>query len=109
MYDKYTAFGLNSRRIFMHDWPEEFLDVHMRAIIRNERAKDGLPPELRFVREETIVVGEIDDLIAYVERGQAEREWHERVAVLAEELDAFLREHRYVWSHIIIPDPKGSE
>ena len=65
-----------------------------------------LPPELALTTEETTVVGDIDAFIAYVERGQALRAWHERLALLAEECDAFLREHSHVWSHIIIQPQK---
>ena len=43
----------------------------------------------------------------------AARDWHERLALLTEECDAFLREHSHVWSHIIIqpqkPDAETSQ
>jgi hypothetical protein len=61
-----------------------------------------IPPELALTSDETAVVGDIDAFIEYVESGQALRDWHERIAVLTEECDAFLREHSHVWSHIII-------
>jgi hypothetical protein len=61
-----------------------------------------LPPELALASEETTIVGDIDTFIEYVESGQALRDWHERLAILAEECDTFLREHSHVWSHIII-------
>ena len=37
---------------------------------------------------------------------QALRDWHERLATLTQECDAFLREHSHVWSHIIIQPQK---
>ncbi|MBM3225975.1 MAG: hypothetical protein FJZ47_19565 [Candidatus Tectomicrobia bacterium] len=61
-----------------------------------------LPAELAINPEDTAVIGDVDAFIAYLESGQAMRDWHERLAVLAEECDAFLREHSHVWSHIII-------
>ena len=61
-----------------------------------------MPPELAAISEDTTVVGDVDAFIAYVENGQALRDWHERIAVLTEECDTFLREHSHVWSHIII-------
>jgi hypothetical protein len=66
-----------------------------------------LPPELALASEETTVVGDIDAFIAYVESGQALRDWHERLALLTAECDAFLREHSHVWSHIIIQPQKA--
>ena len=65
-----------------------------------------LPPEIALTLEETTIVGDIDAFIEYVENGQALRDWHERLAVLTEECDAFLREHSHVWSHIIIQGQK---
>jgi hypothetical protein len=65
-----------------------------------------LPPELALASEETTVVGDIDAFIEYVESGQALRDWHERLAILTEECDTFLREHSHVWSHIIIQPQK---
>ena len=65
-----------------------------------------LPPELALASDETTVVGDIDAFIEYVESGQALRDWHERLAILTEECDAFLREHSHVWSHIIIQSQK---
>jgi len=65
-----------------------------------------MPPELAIVSEDTAVVGDIDAFIEYVENGQALHDWHERLAVLTEECDAFLREHSHVWSHIIIQGQK---
>ena len=65
-----------------------------------------LPPELALASDETTVVGDIDAFIEYVESGQALRDWHERLAVLTAECDAFLREHSQVWSHIIIQPQK---
>jgi hypothetical protein len=61
-----------------------------------------MPIELRMIDDETIVIGDVDAFIAYIENGQAQRDWHDRVAILSEECDAYLREHSYVFSHIII-------
>jgi hypothetical protein len=61
-----------------------------------------MPAELAIALEETTVVGDVDAFIEYLENGQALRDWHERLAVQAEECDAFLHEHRHVWSHIVI-------
>ena len=61
-----------------------------------------LPAELAMAPEETTVVGDIDAFIEYLESGQSLRDWHERLAVLTAECDAFLREHSHVWSHIVI-------
>ena len=62
-----------------------------------------LPQELQGLPEQTTVVGDIDAFIEYIERGQALRDWHERMAMLTKECDEFLLEHSNVWSHIIIP------
>ncbi len=62
-----------------------------------------LPAELAIEPEDTTVIGDIEAFIAYLESGQALRDWHDRLAALSEECDAFLREHSHVWSHIIIP------
>jgi len=68
-----------------------------------------LPAELAINPEDTAVIGDVDAFIAYLESGQAMRDWHERLAVLAEECDAFLREHSHVWSHIVIHGHKPGE
>ena len=65
-----------------------------------------LPPDLALASDETTVIGDIDAFIAYVESGQALHDWHERLATLTQECDAFLREHSHVWSHIIIQPQK---
>ena len=65
-----------------------------------------LPVELAMAPEETTVVGDIDAFIEYLESGQSLRDWHERLAVLTAECDAFLREHSHVWSHIVIQGHK---
>ena len=75
-------------------------------VIRKGNTTFYLPPELALASEETTVVGDIDAFIEYVESGQALRDWHERLAILTEECDAFLREHSHVWSHIIIQSQK---
>lgn len=62
----------------------------------------SMPVELAIVPEDTTIVGDIDAFMEYVESGQALRDWHDRLAVQAEECDAFLREHSHIWSHIII-------
>ena len=62
-----------------------------------------LPTELIIEPEDTTVVGDVDAFIAYVENGQALRDWHARLAALSEECDAFLCEHSHVWSHIVMP------
>jgi hypothetical protein len=68
-----------------------------------------LPAELAIAPEDTAIIGDVDAFIAYLENGQAMRDWHERLAVLTEECDAFLREHSHVWSHIIIRGSKPDE
>jgi len=73
---------------------------------KGKQAMFYLPPELALASDETTVVGDIDAFIAYVESGQALRDWHERLAILTEECDTFLREHSHVWSHIIIQSQK---
>jgi len=73
---------------------------------KGKQAMFYLPPELALTSEETTVVGDIDAFIEYVESGQALRDWHERLAILTEECDTFLREHSHVWSHIIIQPQK---
>ena len=55
-----------------------------------------LPPELALASGGDHIVGDIDAFIEYVESGQALRDWHERLAILTEECDAFLREHSLV-------------
>ena len=65
-----------------------------------------LPAELAITSEETTVVGDVEAFIEYLESGQALRDWHERLAILTEECDTFLREHSHVWSHIIIQSQK---
>jgi hypothetical protein len=61
-----------------------------------------LPTELIEASDETEVIGDIDAFIEYVESGQALRDWHDRLGVIAEEYEVFLREHSHVWSHIVI-------
>ena len=61
-----------------------------------------LPVELAMAPEETTVVGDIEAFIEYLESGQALRDWQARFTAMAEECDAFLREHSHVWSHIVI-------
>jgi hypothetical protein len=61
-----------------------------------------LPIELVAVSDETTIIGDIDLFMEYVENGQALRDWHERLASIQEECEAFLREHSHVWSHIVI-------
>jgi hypothetical protein len=73
---------------------------------KGKQAMFYLPPELALTSEETTVVGDIEAFIADVERGQALHDWHERLAILTEECDMFLREHSHVWSHIIIQPQK---
>ena len=61
-----------------------------------------MPVELCMVREETTVIGNVDDLIDYIENGQAQRDWYDRITIVTEECDCYLKEHRDVWSNIII-------
>ncbi len=61
-----------------------------------------LPTELIEVPDETVIIGDIDMFIEYVENGQALRDWHDRLAAISEEYETFLREHSHVWSHIVI-------
>jgi hypothetical protein len=44
--------------------------------LKSERLPMALHPSL--VPEATAVVGDIDELIAYIESGEAENDWHER-------------------------------
>jgi hypothetical protein len=46
-----------------------------------------LPPELLEEPEETTVIGDVDAFIDYVISGQAERDWHERIALRLRELE----------------------
>ncbi len=46
-----------------------------------------LPPELLEVPEETAVIGDIDTFMEYVDSGQAERDWDERIAIRRRELE----------------------
>jgi hypothetical protein len=46
-----------------------------------------LPPELIEEPEETAVIGDIDAFMDYLESGQAERDWQERLAIRIRELD----------------------
>lgn len=61
-----------------------------------------LPAELAIEPEDTTVIGDVEAFMEYVESGQALRDWHDRIAALSAECDAFLREHSHVWNHIII-------
>ncbi len=61
-----------------------------------------LPADLNAVSEDTALVGDEDAFIAYLENGQAGRDWDERLLQLKEECDAFLEAHRHVWAHIVI-------
>lgn len=61
-----------------------------------------MPVELHMEFEETSVIGDVNAFIAYCEDGRAYLDWCDRIAVLTEEWDAFLREHHHVWQHIII-------
>ena len=61
-----------------------------------------MPAELAVALEDTTVVGDVDAFIEYLENGQALHDWHERRATQSEECDAFLYEHRHLWSHIVI-------
>jgi hypothetical protein len=46
-----------------------------------------LPPELADTPEDTTVIGDLDAFIDYLESGQALRDWNERIAQRAKELD----------------------
>jgi hypothetical protein len=46
-----------------------------------------LPPELIEEPDETTVIGDLDAFMNYIESGQAERDWHERLAMRLRELE----------------------
>jgi hypothetical protein len=46
-----------------------------------------LPPELLEAPEETTVIGDIDAFMDYIVSGQAEKDWHERIALRLRELE----------------------
>lgn len=46
-----------------------------------------LPPELLEEPEETAVIGDLDAFMQYIDSGQAEQDWHERIAIRLRELE----------------------
>ena len=46
-----------------------------------------LPPELLEEPEETAVIGDVEAFMDYIDSGQAERDWHERIALRIRELE----------------------
>ena len=84
---KYHSFAHAKfkEKIMAYEWPEELVDLNMRATIRDAQPSSHLPAELSVVPESTAVVGDIDAFITYLESGQALRDWHARCAALAEE------------------------
>ena len=52
---------------------------------------DGLPMALHpsLVPEATAVVGDIEELIAYIESGKAEGDWHERMRYQRQQFEDF--------------------
>ena len=45
-----------------------------------------LPPELAELSEDTAVVGDLDAFMEYIESGQAQQDWNERLAQRIKEL-----------------------
>jgi hypothetical protein len=45
------------------------------------------PPELLEHPDDTAVIGNIDDFIAYIESGQALQDWQQRIAAVMKELE----------------------
>jgi hypothetical protein len=45
-----------------------------------------LPPELAELPEDTAVVGDLDAFMDYIESGQAQQDWNERLAQRIKEL-----------------------
>ena len=46
-----------------------------------------LPPELLDEPEDTAIIGDIDAFVGYIESGQAEQDWNERIAIRLRELE----------------------
>ena len=46
-----------------------------------------LPPELLEEPEDTTVIGDVEAFMDYLDSGQAERDWHERMALRIRELE----------------------
>jgi hypothetical protein len=46
-----------------------------------------LPPELLEEPEDTTVIGDVEAFMDYLDSGQAERDWHERIALRIRELE----------------------
>lgn len=69
------------------------LDRHL-SILGGEPVLFGVdnwgPKELVESQEDVVVFGDIDALMQYIDSGQAERDWHERVALRIRELEELL-------------------
>ena len=49
-----------------------------------------LPPELAEIPDDTTVIGDVEVFVSdYVENGKAFRDWNDRIAICAKELEEF--------------------
>ena len=56
-----------------------------------------LPTELFDEPDDTVIIGDLDAFMAYLESGQAWHDWHEMCATANQEIDRYIRAHAHTW------------
>ncbi len=54
------------------------------------------------VPEATTVIGDIDNIVPYIQSGQALCDWRTCLQQIQDEFDAYVIKHKHVWDNIII-------